>query len=439
MTPTVNNKTGAFEKLLRSHIKASDDSTNCPGFDADLAAAYLERTIPAATHQRYERHLGECASCRFTVAHLARSDQPDLSASKVDKAPVKSARADWLFGLLSALATPKWALAGLALLVAVISVPVVIKLNAHKDTAVAFREESAASESKAAISTEFAKNTGPATNQNGKVNQPSPASIPAERQLVAGRVEGTGPGAGAAAAQPASGDVAAAESDKKPADREAPSGPAVKDDLRKTEEPATRVAERRDTQPERKANEDRTELEKIDSARALSVPEDKNKGAEVRTLKQGNAGAKTEKERTATVKPLGEVTPRPTEVAGADRARSGISAPPPQPRDRDNKDAVKDEATVSRASGPAGPKPAKPEERRVSNKTFRLIGGVWTDKSYKPDKEIPVVPLVWDTDVYNEMLVKQAGLKPYFSGFKSDERVVLIYKGTIYKLVPPEK
>ena len=250
----INNKTGAFEKLLLSHIKSSGGSAHCPGFDADLAAAYLERTVPAATLQRYERHLAECTSCRITVAHLARLDETDLAACKVDIAPVKSAGTDWILGLLSALATPKWALAALAVLVAAISVPVMINLNAHKDRAVAFREEDAPRESRAAISAEFANHAGPATSQNAKVNQPSPASTSTQRQLAAGRIEGAV--RAVPAAQPGSGDAAAAESDKK-ADREGASTPAAKDELRKTEEPATRVAERSDTQPARKIGDER--------------------------------------------------------------------------------------------------------------------------------------------------------------------------------------
>ena len=433
MTPTVNKKTGTFEKLLSSHIKRRNGSAHCSGFDADFAAAYLERTIPNATIQRYENHLAECTSCRITVAQLARSDETNVAPPATDKEPAR--RLGWIFGLLYGLATPRWALAALALLVAVISVPVIINKNVRNHS-VAFIEEDAPAESNNAVPVELAKNTRPAS-PNVEGGQPSQVSTHASPQRTVVRAEEAGPSV--AAGQPASGAVTGTESDKR-TDREEASGAASKDEPKKTEEPATHVAERREAQPARKTSDDRTELGKIDSARALSVPEDKSKGGEVKTLKPGSAAAdaKTEKERTAAVKPLGELTPRSSEAAAAsDRGRSGISAPPPQPRDKDNKAVMTDE--VPRVSEIGKTKPAKPEERRVSNKTFRLIGGVWTDKRYKPDKEIPVVPLVWDTDVYKEMLVKQAGLKAYFVGFKSDDRVVLIYKGAIYKLVPPDK
>ncbi len=433
MTPTVNNKTATFEKLLRSHFKRSNGSAHCSGFDADLATAYIERKIPAATIQRYESHLAECSSCRITVANLARFDQADMAATATDKEPVR--RPGWILGFLSGLATPRWALAALALLVAVISVPVIVNNMNARNHAVAFREEDAPTESNNAVPVELAKNAPPAP-RDADGSQPSPVSTTASRQRTAGGTEESGPSV--AAGRPASGEVAATESDKRTDREEAPIA-ASKDEPKKADDPATHVAERREAQPERKTSDDRAEFEKIDSARALSVPEDKSKGGEVKTLKPGSASAdaKTEKERTATVKPLGELTPRASESAGSDRGRSGISAPPPQPRDENKKAVMADE--VSRVSEITKTKPAKPEERRVSNKTFRLIGGVWTDKRYKPDKEIPVVPLVWDTDVYKEMLVKQAGLKAYFVGFKSDERVVLIYKGAIYKLVPPDK
>jgi hypothetical protein len=69
-------------------------------------------------------------------------------------------------------------------------------------------------------------------------------------------------------------------------------------------------------------------------------------------------------------------------------------------------------------------------------KRFKFLSGVWTDKNYKPDKEMPVVTIIRGSDVYKDLLTKHTGLKPYFTNFAEGDRVTVVYKGTVYKLVP---
>ena len=65
-----------------------------------------------------------------------------------------------------------------------------------------------------------------------------------------------------------------------------------------------------------------------------------------------------------------------------------------------------------------------------------LLDDVWTDRDYDPDKNQPVVNLVRDSNVYKEVLGKQAGLKAYLDAFREGERAIIVYKGKVYKLIP---
>jgi hypothetical protein len=78
----------------------------------------------------------------------------------------------------------------------------------------------------------------------------------------------------------------------------------------------------------------------------------------------------------------------------------------------------------------------RPEERKLSGKKFLFRDGAWTDKEYDPNKELPVVTIIRDSNVYVEVLSKRPGLKPYLAGFPATERAIIVYKGTVYKLIP---
>ena len=65
-----------------------------------------------------------------------------------------------------------------------------------------------------------------------------------------------------------------------------------------------------------------------------------------------------------------------------------------------------------------------------------MQAGIWTDRDFKPAKEIPAVTLIRDSEVYKSALEKQPGLKVFLASFASDERVIVVYKGVVYKVVP---
>ncbi|HET9531053.1 MAG TPA: hypothetical protein VFQ92_11925, partial [Blastocatellia bacterium] len=86
----------------------------------------------------------------------------------------------------------------------------------------------------------------------------------------------------------------------------------------------------------------------------------------------------------------------------------------------------------------ATPKRGTPE-RRIAGKRFYLLNDVWTDKDYKPGKEMAEVTIIRDSDLYKEVLAKRNGLKTYFTRFDEKERAIIVYKDTVYKLEPPKK
>ncbi|PYT05311.1 MAG: hypothetical protein DMF60_12380, partial [Acidobacteria bacterium] len=74
--------------------------------------------------------------------------------------------------------------------------------------------------------------------------------------------------------------------------------------------------------------------------------------------------------------------------------------------------------------------------KRINKKDFFFRDNTWTDKDYDPNKDLPVVTIVRDSNVYRELLAKRASLRPYFEGFPENQRAIIVYKGTVYKLIP---
>ena len=86
----------------------------------------------------------------------------------------------------------------------------------------------------------------------------------------------------------------------------------------------------------------------------------------------------------------------------------------------------------------SAPESVRPTERRIGNKRFSLKDDTWTDKTFDPDKDLPVVTIIHSSNVYNELLARQAGLKQYLEPFAEAERAIIVYKGTVYKLIPQQ-
>jgi hypothetical protein len=63
----------ALERVLASELaRSGDPGDSCP--DAELLAAYFDRSLPRADYLELERHISTCRSCQEQLAVVARSD-----------------------------------------------------------------------------------------------------------------------------------------------------------------------------------------------------------------------------------------------------------------------------------------------------------------------------------------------------------------------------
>jgi Ca-activated chloride channel family protein len=69
--------------------------------------------------------------------------------------------------------------------------------------------------------------------------------------------------------------------------------------------------------------------------------------------------------------------------------------------------------------------------RRVADKTFYLIEGVWTDSEFKGEAKLPETVLVFGSDEYFALLKQTPKLGRYFS---LGERVVVVVDGRVYRV-----
>ncbi len=69
--------------------------------------------------------------------------------------------------------------------------------------------------------------------------------------------------------------------------------------------------------------------------------------------------------------------------------------------------------------------------RRVADKTFYLIDGVWTDSEFKAESHLPETVLVFGSDEYFALLKQNPKLGSYFS---LGDRVVAVVDGHVYRV-----
>jgi len=171
-------------------------------------------------------------------------------------------------------------------------------------------------------------------------------------------------------------------------------------------------------------------LAKIDKSKALRLPEE-GKTGDVNVLKGATRDDYRAKEKTGAIK--SQDAP-PADTSSDPSAPRRVAA---QPGSRLVARSTSDEASHGTAAPAAAGKPEK-AERRIEGKRFRLVNGVWIDKSYRAQGAMAAITVTKDSDVYNQLIAKEAGLKTYLSHFGSDERAVIVYKKIAYKLVPKE-
>jgi Ca-activated chloride channel homolog len=69
--------------------------------------------------------------------------------------------------------------------------------------------------------------------------------------------------------------------------------------------------------------------------------------------------------------------------------------------------------------------------RKVGDKTFYLRDDVWTDAEFKADAKLPETTLTFGTDAYFDALKREPKLATFFA---LGERVVVVYKGHVYRV-----
>jgi len=426
----------AIDSLLRAQ-RSNFTGTTCEGFDADRANAYIERMLNQNEQQRYESHIAACGNCRRLTVALMRAAQADPASSAATITPVEKSSRGWitaLRGFIPALATPRFALVATAVVALAISVPLILS-NRNQQSDIAVKS-----------SAEAASGDKAAPNLVAKQNEAPPATQQAGQSAMADhrRDEATGNGAGVGAATEskdseesgvATGMLAQTIDATKTtaAEQSAPAPPPAASDnfTRKESEPdrqaktddTARPTERARSQPSETATaESEKPLPMIDRNEARTLPEaDRNSQPRVTELSRGRAGVEVARDKDKPViRP--EDDSRPKSESVSENRRGGRIADGPASRLRDTNDGVKPPARSTR-------------EMKVQGKKFFLLDGIWTDKDYRKDKEMPIVPVEQGSELYNQLMTKHSKLKLYFASF-ADQSAIIVYKGTVYKLTP---
>ena len=162
-------------------------------------------------------------------------------------------------------------------------------------------------------------------------------------------------------------------------------------------------------------------LARINKEEALKLPAEDKHSASVTKLKPGftEIGPKTEREKVTAI--TAKDSEAPATKGAETESRRTLSR-------RSGSRALID-STAARAKSP---------ERKVGKKTFWLSKGVWTDTDFKADDKMPFVTVIRNSDVYKELLEKNNKLKMFLGGFAESERAIIVFKNTVYKLIPQD-
>lgn len=386
----------AIDSLLRGYVSRSSDR-QCAEFDADLANAYIERNLIAASQARYEQHLSECAPCRKNVVALSRLVEPETR-------PVISARADSrpagrrIFGVTS---WARWAIAASAVIVLAISLPLFLRNNGR----VAQEVSRVAPESQAADNTQAVNSPEKSLAANTKQPSVSPAESAEPQKPSEKRPVDAVSANGAAPSQQPTGAAGVASNAKLEAKAEPK--PAEQAPGAAGSQPVSEVAAGQ-AQQEKRADQDGARQQQPSKDNAVA---------------DTKAGADQQDKENARAKTL---------------ASESAASPPPPPAPGAKAGKMKRSSAIRALRDSASAEAVRPTERKLGNKKFSLKDDTWTDKDFDPDKDLPIVTVIRDSNVYNELLAKQVGLKPYLGGFPPAERAIIVYKGTVYKLIPQQ-
>ena len=402
-------KDGGIDNLLRAYVsRPSNPHQKCTDFDPDRANAYIERSLTGASRLHYEEHLSTCAACRKNVVALVRLAEAETPASGAPAREVPRftllSGAKQMFGALS---RPQWAMVAAAVIVAAISVPLLLTRNENRQTTLAVAEPSA---------NEQARSAG------------APASP------VANPTSGDASAALVSAAKPRE------KSDDKNEVLLAKKAPAASNT---TDAPAG-VGGLADVSKKLEVSD---AVQPVDEQR-------KSEGKVAQALAQGGAAptsqvTKNDSDQGRQQQPEKDSTQQPSEskAARADQqsnekektARAEEAAAPPSPPSTSEaaRGAMKrSPAKLSLRDTNAGTESVRAEQKEFKGKKFSFRDGAWTDKEFDPNKDLPVVTIIRDSNTYKELISKRAGLRSIMERFTPAERAIIVYKGTVYKLIP---
>jgi Ca-activated chloride channel family protein len=167
-------------------------------------------------------------------------------------------------------------------------------------------------------------------------------------------------------------------------------------------------------EPERALNEDEVSLRVMPGERRTRLNGPSNRpGAVTRDIGGAGAGASG-----AAAQSMPEPPPAPPKDAA--KTTTGEFAVRASKRARAQQEAVRVEADAPTAS-----------VRRVGEKTFYLREGAWLDSEFKPEAKLPETALVFGGDEYFALLKREPQLARFFT---LGERVVVVYKGRVYRV-----
>jgi hypothetical protein len=408
-----------IDRLLRTQgSRSGKESPLCREFDADLASAYVERSLTASETARYEQHLAACSPCRKSIVALTCMAQADQVAARTETAVGRTQGESWGKRWLGALTAPQWAMAATAALVLAITLPLVLsRLSPQKNSPLATNGTATSQSAVNSTASEAAQGTA----SGAAATTPNNAADAAREPNASGHGAAPVSEKPAALAEARQQEPAASPAPRRDAAQPAEPKPSDQVAANDTQSPAGATA------PPAQPAAAEAPLAKIDADKAKKLPEDKET-APAKTIKQGQTDGEARDKAEATVR-ASDIAPPP--VHGP-RAESGRGR-------RDGNDGVAT-GVPGRSFQPSSEAVRAPHvlSRKVGNHIFLLRSDVWTDKDYDPNKDMPVVTIIRDSDVYRDLLAKDEKIKPFLTGFAVDQRVVFIFKGTVYKLIPQD-
>ena len=401
-------KDGGIDNLLRAYVsRPSNPHQKCTDFDPDRANAYIERSLTGASRFHYEEHLSECAACRKNVVALVRLAEAETPASGAPAREVPRftllSGAKQMFGALS---QPQWAMVAAAVIVAAISVPLLLTRSENRQAASQVVAEPSAGERARSAGAPASPMASP-TSGNAA---PSLVAASKQRENSDDKNEVL---ARKAPAAPNSSDAPAgvggvADVSKK---LEVTDAAQPVDELRKSEGKVAQAPTQGGAAPG-------SQLAKNDSDQVRQQQTEKDSTQQPSESKAARADQESnEKEKTARAEEAAAPPPSTSEVA---RAR-GMKRPA---------------AKLSLRDSNAGTESVRVEQKEFKGKKFSFRDGAWTDKEFDPNKDLPVVTIIRDSNTYKELISKRAGLRSIMERFTSAERAIIVYKGTVYKLIP---